>query len=258
MSRCLDVPGQRLVLREPFVIRQIWEAARLYPGEFTAGKQRKLLRLVLPYFAQPALPGERVLLKPTNLAVDLMPMLAKESVGTSVLLFDSLENFLVSVLKKSAETHTRVIDLAQGWIESGSLHGVGRPNSSALLANAACFWFHHVQQLVGFAQRFPGRSVSLDFPSFLARPATVLQALLDRFGEKADQYTLTPLQRNAKTDGDAYGPDQRESESAWVRRKFHGRIQRALDWADASGIDIDITERLRPSEPSCGNVCNPS
>ena len=103
LARCLHLPPFGVALKEPLVLRRLSDARH-------AG--RPLDDLIDPsvaLLARPWHPGGAVVIKPTHVALNVaVDLLAATPDGRAVFLTSSLEEFLISNLKKPPESQAKI------------------------------------------------------------------------------------------------------------------------------------------------------
>ncbi|MEM9529424.1 MAG: hypothetical protein AAGA23_00755 [Pseudomonadota bacterium] len=245
LSRCLDMPRQRLVLREPFVLRQIWEVGLLYPQEFDVNRQRKLLKLVLPLLAKPSEPGETVCIKPSNLLTDLAEPMLQTTQGKAICLYVPAESFLLSMADKQAETIRRVVEIAAHWSRDLQL-----PKPATIFQSAALFWYHQIRRMHAAMSRYPQRTASLDFETFVKAPRRHLRRVCAFFGEDEMAFQLAPLQTNAKAPWKRFTLEDRLAAQRDSRKTHGADISAALVWLEKhTGSDLGASPLGAPLAP---------
>lgn len=241
LARSLDHPGRTLVMREPPSLLQLAEMRR-GPAE---ARQRgdALLEPTLRLLNRPFAAGERVLIKPTNLVNNLAPALAEARPGSRVLvLYDDLEAFLVSVLKRPRESERGIALFLQRLLRDepaqrlprGALEVTDLPRRAALAwalqMHALNDWF------AGMGQPAGARARILQTPELLGRPRETLQASADWLDlglpdDVLDEMARGPVwQENAKAPGQDYSPARRSQEGDMVKRMFGAEMLRARRW----------------------------
>ena len=102
LSRCLDVDGVSISLREPQLLLDAANAKRLkWRSKSTNLDFRHLPRLALSLLQKHAGPSEKLIIKPINSVNNIIPELLKLShPGKSLMLYTDARNFLLSTLKK--------------------------------------------------------------------------------------------------------------------------------------------------------------
>ena len=102
LSRCLDVDGVSISLREPQLLLDAANAKRLqWRSKSTSLDYSHLPKLALMLLQKHATPSERLIIKPINSVNNIIPELLQiTGSGKSLLLYTDAKNFLLSTLKK--------------------------------------------------------------------------------------------------------------------------------------------------------------
>lgn len=102
LSRCLDVEGVSVSLREPQLLLDAANAKRLqWRSRTTSLDYRQLPKLFLMLLQKHATDSERLLIKPINSVNNIIPELMQATgTGKSLLLYTDARNFVFSTLKK--------------------------------------------------------------------------------------------------------------------------------------------------------------
>ena len=106
LSRCLDVDGVSVSLREPQLLLDAANAKRLqWRSNSTGLDYRDLPKLALLLLQKHADPSEKLIIKPinsvNNIITELMQLTGS---GKSLMLYTDAKNFLLSTLKKGEES----------------------------------------------------------------------------------------------------------------------------------------------------------
>ena len=122
LSQCLDVPGKRLVLREPQVLRQVWEAQARHPTAFPSGVVRDWLRLLLPILARPLGPADYLAVAEAVrvLILEDIPRLSRSNFNEAkrfVTLIDALYEAKVRLIASAADVPERLYIEGEGTFE---------------------------------------------------------------------------------------------------------------------------------------------
>lgn len=238
LARSLDLPGQTLVLREPATLLQLADLKR-----GLAATERRLPALLAPtlnLLVRPFAPRERVLIKPTNLVNNLIPELLAACPGARVLiLYDGLEAFLISVLKRPRESERGIAHFLDRLLRDpaarlfpGEVTGV-----SGLPRQAALAWALQRHALASWLDTRPGNVRILDTPRLLGEPLAALQAAagwldLGISGKSLQDVSAGPIwKQHAKHSGHGYTPTRRGEEQALARRVLAEPLRQATDWA---------------------------
>ncbi len=102
LSRCLDVKGVSISLREPQILLDAANAKRLrWRSKTTSLDYHHLPRLALTLLQKHARQSEKLIIKPINSVNNIISELLQVTASTpSLMLYTDAENFLLSTLKK--------------------------------------------------------------------------------------------------------------------------------------------------------------
>jgi hypothetical protein len=237
LARALHVPPVQVVLKEPLVLRRLADAR--HAGWATPGLLEKAVGLL----GRPWSIGGSVIVKPTHAALNIAAdLLDAAPHSRAVMLTSSLDDFLVSNLKKSPETQASIPVLAERALAAGAFSR--RIPKSALsppdlLCAAALQWA--AQRELGaelIAAHGTGRVRALlsdrlldDVPAAAIACARWLggtaptQSVASRAAAVADE--------NAKEVSMKYDAQRRRQDASAVKAHYSSQIKRALSWFDA-------------------------
>jgi hypothetical protein len=235
LARILHAPPHSTCLREPLVLRRLGDARHASQAiEGVIGPAVALL-------ARPWHEGGRVVIKPTHAALNVAAdLLAQTPASPALVLTSSLDDFLVSNLKKPAESQAKIPLLAERAVQASGFH-VRLPPAAFdppdLLCAAVIQWAAQrelLRQIIGAAGPARMRVVDMstllaDLPGVAAAAARWLQ--LDIPDAELHASCLREGGRNAKATEAAYSPGQRAEDSRYLERTFAPVIARAKDWA---------------------------
>jgi hypothetical protein len=110
LSRCLDVDGVSVSLREPQLLLDAANAKRLqWRSKSTGLDYRDLPKLALLLLQKHAKPSEKLIIKPINSVNNIISELLRlTGSGKSLMLYTDAKNFLLSTLKKGEESKNTV------------------------------------------------------------------------------------------------------------------------------------------------------
>lgn len=102
LSRCLDVDGVSISLREPQILLDAANAKRLqWQSQSTRLNYRHLPKLFLALLQKHAEPSEKLIIKPINSVNNIIPELMQlTGSGPALMLYTDARNFVLSTLKK--------------------------------------------------------------------------------------------------------------------------------------------------------------
>jgi hypothetical protein len=260
LSRAMDVPQRTLVIREPFVLRQLGaEAARTTapPGAVW----RQCLGLAAALLGRRYAEDQPVIVKanvPVNFIIDELMKLNPDSGG--VLLYAPLERYLLSVLK--TPMHARWIDNVTGQLAIGlaEVLGAQAPDLSALTTaeRAGCLWLAQMRLFRAALSRHD-RLRSLDCEVLFERPSDVVGAAMDLAGAplappEIDEIVNGELfRRHAKDPARRYDADARRGEMRALAERLAPDVERACRLVRE--IDADDPVVIPPPAPLCNPAC---
>ena len=236
LARALHHVPERVALKEPLVTRRLADARAQGLGiEHPAALCVRLL-------ARPWAERGRVLIKPTHAALNVAAeLLEVEREARGVLLFGGLEDFLVSNLKKTAETQARVRPLAEramaatAWTRSLPDHARAPETWPRWVALQWAAQLAVARDL--FASEAEPRLRSLREIDLLENlPETVVACArwlqLPHEPAALAAHALACAGEHAKAPGQRYGMQRRREEADFIRRSFGPDILDALRWAE--------------------------
>lgn len=244
ISRCLDIEGICYALREPQVLMQLANYKRLRSQNAPeAAPQRNLLDTVLFLLAKSAADGETTVIKPTNAANNLLGEIAQHSRTRGVLLlYSSLEQFLVSIIKKGEEGRAFVRKLFN-VIRKDSERTRALPLESLAqltdLQIAAFVWYLQMDVYLKVINDYPGATIrTLNCDVFLADPVDILLRICELFGIKISSATLATIiagpifKKNSKNDAQDYDSAVRKDEYLQILQQQGAAIKAILVWSE--------------------------
>lgn len=251
LARSLDRPGTCVSLKEPNILMSLANAKRMLPRQGAGPKSYpQRFALVSYLLGRPFRDGEQVLLKPTNAANNLLDDWV-ESGAPMMLMHSSLEDFLLSVIKKGEKCRTFIRTLYNVFtLDSTGLSRIPGRQAMTLtdMQVTALIWRH---QLEGFAfarQKTQGRMVSLTDKRFLDAPLEALETAVQALGlphHREDiEATLDEgvMSRDVKDESQPLDPAKRRQTAAALRADHQETLDQILGWARTIRLDGDILE----------------
>ena len=236
LARLLDFPGRSLALKEPLILRRLSDAALngAHNPELTSAAVKLLFRDVDG--------GSAILVKPTHVALNIAgELLACTPSANALLITSTLENFLISNIKKSEETQRKVPELVERFMSASDLSTRLPPEAfepPSLLAGVALQW-HAQQQLVHDLLNGPaGKSVFLiQEDELLQAPADTLRTGLNWLGwripdDEIDAQILRVMTRHAKSAGREYSLQEKNHETDLLKHKYSEELLQAMQWSN--------------------------
>lgn len=251
LSRCLDVPGTNLALKEPQILILLAEAKRA--GHLA--QHETALDSTLKLLARPRATGERVLLKPTNAVNNLVPEISRATDGKMLLLYSDCKNFLISIAKKGEMGRIFTRKLFSLFAADGHPQSQWPAQDLFELSDlqiAAIVWHMQIAQLRRAIA--PSRTAALDCEDFLAHPEHILSQLNDFFGlelpAKINEIVSGPhLSINAKNQNEPFSAERRAREAESVAKSFGTDLDTVVEWSYRA---CPQTPRENPLGPTLG------
>lgn len=236
LARLLDFPGRSLALKEPLILRRLSDAALhgVRDPELTGAAVQLLFRDVAE--------GSAILVKPTHVALNIAgELLACTPSANALLITSTLEDFMISNIKKPEATQRKVPELVERFMAASDLPERLPPEAfepSSFLAGVALQW-HAQQQLVHDLLNSPSGPVVrvIQETALLQEPVATVHAALDWLGwsipdeDIAAQAALV-MNKHAKSAGRTYNLQEKNHETALLRRKYRDELAQALHWSE--------------------------
>lgn len=235
LARALHVPGRQVVLKEPLVLRRLGDARRAgWPVDEWIAPMAGLLGRA--WSAQGS-----VVVKPTHAALNVAADLIHATpTSHALVLSSSLEDFLVSNLKKTTETLQKIPELAERALSATSL-GPRLPAQALapphLLAAAVLQWAGQRELCAALVARFgtsrirtlEAERLLADVPDSTVRVARWLGSTVDDEAHRRRARCVAGA--NAKATSLPYDAARRAEEAATVRERNAFVIDESLQWA---------------------------
>lgn len=234
LSAALLSPPRLMVYREPLILRRLADAKHAgLPIE-------PWIPPVVRLLARPWSAGGGVVVKPTHAALGLAPALLASSDSRAVVVTSSLLDFLVSNIKKTRETQSRIPELCERAF--GAL--VKRPEFAppafeppSLLAAAGLQWTLQRILLQEIVDACPGRLRIVDVDDVTDRLHDVVEAGMAWWGLPVPPEALSRRidevsGMHAKAPGVAYNGERRRAEAALLAAEFATDLARAQRWLE--------------------------
>jgi hypothetical protein len=250
LARALQaLPGTH-VLREPLALRDLADARRA-AGSAAAGVA-PLIGPVLDQLSKRPDPRAMVVIKPTNLADNLVPdLLTARPAAPGLVLSSGFESWVVSCLKKSAATQARFVELARafGATDAEFVAAGGLATPLQQLEAMVLTWMLQRRAWTRRLLADGGRRLrALDAEQLLAQPVAVLGAVAVQLGIAATPAELVAVvdgpvwQRNAKDPALAFAAGQRATETRLIAQMYGPELR-------AAAACRDHWEALLPTAP---------
>lgn len=253
LARALDVPGRAFALKEPNIIMDLSNAYRMARDRNELDVADRLRDAILNLLARPHMENERVLIKPTNAANNLAPVISALGVPI-IFLYSDLRGFLASVIKKGEPCRTIIRQIYRVFaMDKIGVSAIPQRDALALtdLQIAALAWRHQIEMFNSMLLAPGGAHLrSLDFRTLLARPAETLRAASDHMQLGIDVETLNAtangpiFQTDSKGERLRYDASQRAREEAALMDQHRDVLDLIELWAFKLSLWDHATARL--------------
>ena len=253
LSQALDQPGDSLVIREPFTLRQF---ASMPAAEDAAGKntRRRVLATLLYLYSRRYDMNEQVLIKanvPVNYALNEILELVAETKG--ILLYSEFEDYLLGVLKSHKRRMWAIHVVREAAARIRALKGFADVDFESLIpAQAtAVLW---LSQLNCYRAALENRSGStkpglrtLNSSQLFQQPASTLQAAKTHLGINMSTADIERVvnsdlfKRHAKNPEQPFSEEQRLEGLRKLQIRYRDKIDNTLSWCDRSDLDVAAT-----------------
>lgn len=253
LARALDQPGQVLALKEPEIIMGLSNAYRMAQNRSERETADKLRDVLLALIARPHIGDERVVVKPTNAANNITPIITGLKIPV-ILLYGDLRGFLASVIKKGDPCKTIIRQIYRVYaMDNMGVSAIPQRDALALtdLQIAALVWRHQVE-LFNAILHDPARASarSLDFRTLLNKPAETLAASSDhlKLGFDADHCNAVAngdlFRKDAKDTNLTYDAARRANEERALMDQHADALDLIENWAFRLSLWKTVTRRL--------------
>lgn len=249
LARLLDIKGKNFSLKEPMAFLSLAQFKVQQGENLNEAQWQALFRLTLVLLARPFEEAEKVLIKPSNSANGLLEdIFISRLSNKALLMFASLENFLVSILK-DLSSKSRLVE--QSFPLIAYLNRARLPlDESRLpilttLQKAVLVWWLQMDQFKRVLEADENnRLASMDFQTLLQHPEETLRAVLRFFdipvspGVVERIVTGKSFSRNAKDDALSFNRNELENERQSVLQTARPKITEAMTFAAELNVDI--------------------
>jgi hypothetical protein len=240
LARALHSPPEIVSLKEPSVLLDLSSPSLITRFDITPNDLHKRLESSLKLLGRPWTLGGRILIKPTNQVNRIIPQLLHlEPKARAVLLYSTLDEFLVSCFKKLPLAETRIRWMAQHLLVGSDLAvRLGIPvNYNFSLPESCVFsWYCQIERYAkALDSDTADRLRTLDFQMMLKNPMAAVSSAaswLDLPGaENSEQRIINVFRYYSKAPGKEYSLTHREAENKATVNRFGDVIFRTIEWA---------------------------
>ena len=245
LARCLNQSDAFFALKEPWILRRVADLKRQCRSSAERRRWQRQSKLYLRLLCKRYTTGETLVIKPTNVANNLVADVCRWLPNARILyLYSGLEGFLISNLKKTDATKQKIPALTQAFLNDSDVRSRCRAITDFgrldFLQSCATIWLACLYGLTAQATRIRGDRVRmLDVDSFLASPEVTLTLVSRYFGRPPTARQLNQMSslsvlgvHSKAEDGAAYSAAQRSREYVQVFHAFRREIEATIYWAE--------------------------
>lgn len=257
LSRCLDVKGISVSLREPQILLDAANAKRLQWHSQTSNIDfRHLPALAVRLLHKHAEPNETLVIKPVNSVNNIIPELLQVSGATkSMMLYTDARNFLLSTLKKGEAAKQRqraMFDLIRCDFPHLSQLGLSDVIRLSDLKISLTLWRLQLEQaeqgLIHFSPK--GMMSSLYAEELINRPNEVLQTVNQFLGlgianDRVKEIAHSDLtSRDAKDASSRFSVKKREDGYRKIEGFYRTDLDNGYKWLTTNNPSTSLTPTL--------------
>jgi len=236
LAKALDDAPNIVSLKEPNSLLSISDASLRFPNE----ELHQSLQTTLKLLGRPWTHSGQTLIKPTNSVNRLLPDTLKLMRCKAILLYSSIEEFIMSCCKKlpAADNHIR-------WMAQHLFHGtrlqreLGIPSNYRFHFLEACViaWYAQMEwYAMALADDSDDKLHTLDMQDLMASPENVVTSCAKFLQFDTSPFVISErvakvFSRNSKNASEEYSPQIREKEREAVRTRFGKELEMAMQWA---------------------------
>ena len=239
LARALDRPESNLVCREPLTLRQLGAAAAGI-GDNPPAAWRQGFALTVQLLARRYKPAAPVVVK-ANVPVNFMigPLLQANPENRGVLLYLSLENYLLAVLKSPPhrEWVKNIVNELGNGIDAVLDFSAAQRNALSAAEAAACLWAVQMSLFSAALAANDGLR-SLNAEMLYTQPSAVLAECFALFGQSVDGEAIAEIvesqlfSRYSKDPSRPYDNAQRLADRDASRQSLSGELRQGTEWLE--------------------------
>ena len=253
LARALDDKENNIVYREPVVLRQLGaEAASGFYGTTPPSEWQQRLDVSLALLNRSYAKHAPVVVK-VNVPVNFMTqaLLKNSSDNRAMLLYSSLEHYLLAVLKSANHRSwvTAICTELGPAVETVTGITAEQRQSLSVPEAAACLWMAQIA-IFGRIVEAHSNVRTLDAEVFYGDPENTLQKCFEFVGQSIDGSTISDIvksdlfTRYSKNPRQAYDNDTRLAQREAIRGQLAGDIDQAREWVNQHTGQVALPLKL--------------
>lgn len=265
LARSLNEIPAFFSLKEPWILRRLADIKRQHAGTIPAEHWKLIVSAYVDLLAKHYKSGDRLVIKATNVANNLLWDVFYYWPERPVLYMHSdVRAFLVTNLKKNRETQQKMPLLLGDFVKDSDIRSkwgaIEIPRNRSLLQTCALIWVANIHTLKCAAEKHaPARLKSLDMDTFLKQPKATMRAVSRHFGHEPSEHDMLRMTakdimgRNAKDQNVRFDSATKAGEDQRVLDARREEIDAVVAWIDPLVSELGLYDFLRDGALSLQN-----
>ncbi len=243
LTRCLNIEGVNLSISEPEVLLQLANFKRNFPDFSKSTDWLKIVGTVINLLARPFSSGEKVLIKPSNSANNLIgDLLSLNKASKAIFMYSPLNAFLISNIKKGVayeqfcELLVKCFAMDSDYL---STHHIEKYQKLKPLEKSALAWHMQQNEFLHYFNNPPkNQGKALAISDLLADPQQVFTQLNTFLSSEMNQsqianiLTSPAFTTHAKAQVGKYDKNIKRIEDDVIQTENSMVIKNAIHWAE--------------------------
>ena len=272
LARCLNQVDAFFSLKEPWILRRLADFKRSSGNKMSPERWRSTFVNYNQLLAKNYLSGRIPVIKATNVANNLLVDVLRYMPESKVLyLYSDLESFLISNLKKTADTQKKMAGLLAGFLldnDFGEKYSAGlNIGKLSFLQICSLVWvvnLYSLQRAVGEVGAAKVRT--LDMATLLGDLPKTVSEVSRYFGHKSNAQELSSMMApqvvstHAKDQSQRFDVNLRGKEALIILDRFGREVTSVKQWIQPLIDELDLTSSIESralmigGSPSTGEV----
>ncbi len=255
LSRCLDVPGHSISLREPQLLLDVANAKRMNWQARSANMDyRHLLHLALNLLKRAAPKDEHLIIKPVNSVNNIVIEILQASPRSlALMMYTDARNFVLSTLKKgeaARQTTRAMFDLLRcdfPHLQNLKLSDAIHMSDLKLILT---LWRLQLEQANAIIQQLGKDKIkSVHAEALISKPAEVLVAAGEMFSlnlsqSQAIEILATKGAADAKDQSQTFSVEKRDKTYKVLEEFYGDDLENGFKWLSANNQNMSLAPSL--------------
>lgn len=252
LARSLHESDAFFSLKEPWILRRMADIKRTQRKTLSKAQWRHSMALYLSLLSKTHANSHTTIVKATNIANNLLEDIVEDDPDRrAIYLYSSIEDFLISNIKKPRATQLKMPELLNGFLRDSNFLAKHKQfndiSKLSLFEVCGLIWVVNAYNLRHALNKthFEGmRTLAVDH--LLGAPIEAIHAVSCHFGVVPSEDQLTAMlcsniwNRNAKDTSHSYSTAQRTSERDQVMSTHGSEIEAATSWAEQLASELKL------------------